>query len=270
MGRRTLAGRTLQGGRALYGAALRAVYTRAGLPWAVHDERVRIDPRVRHLIPHDGEPALLDFLRRTIKPGDIVLDVGAFLGVYAILAARRAGLGGSVVAFEPTPSSAAIARRHFAYNGLSDRIMLVQAAVSDRTGRAVLHEYAEPYVNSLAAAADTAAPPSHREVATVTIDDVCRSRGIVPSLIRMDVQGAEIHALRGARETIRAAGGRLMIVAEMHPQCWPAFGIDESVAVDAIDGLGLIASPLVSGRGVFDRDAHAVLVPARVAAAVWP
>ena len=49
----------------------------------------------------------------------------------------------------------------------------------------------------------------------------------MPSVIRMDVQGAEIHALRGARETIRAAP-RLSLVVEMHPQCWPAFGVTEA------------------------------------------
>ncbi len=40
----------------------------------------------------------------------------------------------------------------------------------------------------------------------------------------MDVQGAEVHAIRGARETIAASPGLRMVV-EMHPQCWPAFGV---------------------------------------------
>jgi FkbM family methyltransferase len=247
---------------AAYGRALRALYSRGGVPWAVHDEVVRIDPSARHLVPHESEPALYRFLRNTIRPGDVVLDVGAFLGVYAILEARWAGENGRVVAFEPTPSSAALARRHFSWNEPEgDRIHLVEAAVADRAARARFHQYdahAMPYVNSLAAAVDTSQTPTTSEVPVVTIDDVCRELKIVPTIVRMDVQGAEIHALRGARTTIGAAR-RLTIVVEMHPQCWPAFGVTEEHARQTIQDLGLVARPLSTDEALFARDSHAVL-----------
>lgn len=238
------------------------LYSRTGLPWKVHGQVIRIDPQARHLVPHDAEPALFDFLARTIRPGDIVLDVGAFVGVYAVLAARWSGPGGRVVAFEPTPSSAALARRHLAYNGLGpDRVSIIEAAVSDRAARATFHQYddrAMPYVNSLAAAVDTDGPGVTRQVDVVTIDDVCRELKIVPSVIRMDVQGAEMHALDGARATIRAAS-RLSLVVEMHPQCWPAFGVTVESARELLADLGLTALPLVAGDALFARDTHAVL-----------
>jgi len=245
-----------------YGRALRALYSRRGLPWTVHDEVVRIDPRVRHLVPHEPEPALFRFLRETIRPGDVVLDVGAFLGIYAILAARWTGAGGRVIAFEPTPSSAALARRHFVWNGLTpERVHLIEAAVAEHAARATLHQYdasAMPYVNSLVAAVDTDARAVLQEVSVVSIDTVCRELQVTPSVIRMDVQGAEIHALRGARDTIRAAR-RLSIVVEMHPQCWPAFDVSEEDASRTIRDLGLDARPLVDGEALFARDTHAVL-----------
>jgi FkbM family methyltransferase len=245
----------------VYGLMLRVVYQRRGLPWAVHDDTVRIHPGFRHLIPHSAEPALYEFLSSAIREGDRVLDVGAFLGIYAILAARRVGPGGRVLAFEPTPQSAALARRHLAFNALAERVQLLDAAVSDRPGRAEFFEYAESYVNSLVSAPDISAAPVRREVEVVTIDDVCRQFDFVPTLVRMDVQGAEIHALRGARDTIRKAGARLRLVVEMHPQCWPDFGVDESIARQTIESLGLSAVPLIPGERLFSRDAHAVLTP---------
>jgi FkbM family methyltransferase len=254
---------------ASYGRLLGACYSRRGLPWKVHDELVRIDPRVRYLVPHEAERALFRFLQRTIRSADVILDVGAFVGIYAILAARWSGPHGRVVAFEPTPSSADLARRHFGLNGLGpERVQLVEAAASDRAKRATLHQYdahAMPYVNSLAAAVDTDARPATVDVAVVTIDDVCRELKVAPTVIRMDVQGAEIHALRGARDTIRSAA-RLSLVVEMHPQCWPAFGVTEQDARDTIDDLGLTARPLVEGEILFGRDTHAVLSrgPSRV------
>lgn len=255
-----------------YGRILNALYSKRGLPWRVHDEVVRVDPRARHLVPHEPEPALVGFLKQAIRPGDVVLDIGAFAGIYAVLAARWSAPAGRVIAFEPTPSSAALARRHLAFNDLGpDRVQLVEAAVSDLAGRAPLHVYddsAMPFVNSLVPAVDTDRPPVIRDVAVVTIDDVCREMGIVPSIIRMDVQGAEIHALRGARETIRAAR-RLALVIEMHPQCWPAFGVTEQSARETLSDLGLTARPLVEGEALFGRDTHAVLSVTSRAAEPW-
>jgi FkbM family methyltransferase len=228
----------------------------------VHDEVIRIDPGARHLVPHEPEADLFAFLRQTIRPGDVVLDVGALVGVYAVLAARWSQPGGRVIAFEPTPSSAALARRHAAFNRVDGvEIEVIEAAASDKPGRATLHEYDAshmPFVNSLAPAADATAAPVTRDVVVVTIDDVCRARGVVPSVVRMDVQGAEVHALRGATETIRAAA-RLSLVVEMHPQCWPAFGVTEDDVRATLGDLGLTARPLVAGEKLYARDTHAVL-----------
>jgi FkbM family methyltransferase len=245
-----------------YGRILRTLYSKQGLPWQVHDEVIRIDPDARHLVPHEPEPALFNFLKETIRAGDVVLDVGAFVGIYAVLAARWSGPDGRVIAFEPTPSSVAIARKHLTFNEIAaNRVQLVEAAVSDRATRATLHQYdahAMPYVNSLVQAVDTDARAVTRDVAVVTIDDVCKELKVVPAVIRMDVQGAEIHALRGARETIRGAP-HLSLVVEMHPQCWPAFGVTDKDARETLRELGLTARPLVEGDALFARDTHAVL-----------
>lgn len=235
------------------------------MPWRVHDETVRIDSRVRHLVPHDSEPGLFRFIRHHVAPGDVVLDVGSFLGIYAVLEARRAGPWGRVVAIEPTAWSASMARRHIWFNAEGAApITLIEAAVGDSGGQTTLYEYDEPYVNSLAAAVDVASQPTTRSVDVVTIDQVCDEMDIVPAFIRMDVQGAEFHVLRGSRNTVRRAGHRLTIVAEMHPQCWSGFGIDRSSALDTIGALGLHAEPLEDGGDLFAPDGHIVLrSPAR-------
>jgi FkbM family methyltransferase len=247
-----------------YAAGLRARYSRTGMPWRVHDEIVRIDPSVRHLVPHASEGALFAFLKRHVRPGDVVLDIGSFLGIYAILEARFAGPTGRVVAVEPTPSSASLARRHVAFNADSAAapVMIVEAAAGERSGRAAFYEYEQPYVNALAPAVDVDGIARSRRVAVVTVDELCAEFGIQPTVIRMDVQGAEFHALRGARRTIAASSSSpLTIVAETHPQCWPSFGCDEEQARQTIDGLGLCAAPLEPGADLFTRDGHIVLTP---------
>lgn len=249
--------------RRAYGAALRARYSDRGMPWRVHDQTIRIDPGVRHLVPHDSERRLYEFVRSHVAAGARVLDVGAFLGIYAVLQARLSGPQGRVVTIEPTAWSASIARRHIHYNaGAGAPITLVEAAAGSVRGHAMLHEYDdEPYVNALAEAADGRGAPRLCAVEVVTLDDVCSREGIEPTFIRMDVQGAEWHVLEGAREIIRAAGKQLVIVAETHPQCWPAFAVDAEMALDTIDSLGLHAAPLEPGTELFARDGHVVLTP---------
>ena len=245
----------------VYALGLRTLYARSGMPWRVHDEIVRIDPRVRHFVPHASESALFAFIKRHITPGAVVFDVGSFLGVYAVLAARFAGPRGRVIAVEPTPSSALVARRHLQFNAsvAAAPVILFEAAAGERRGRATFYEYDAPYVNGLTPAVDVSGRARHRVVEVVTIDDLCDRLKIRPTFIRMDVQGAEFQILRGACRTIAAMGSRLTIVAEMHPQCWPSLGLDEGHARETIDALGLCAAPLEPGAALFARDGHIVL-----------
>jgi FkbM family methyltransferase len=248
--------------RRAYATVLQARYARSGLPWAVHDHVVRIDPRVRHLVPHASERPLFEFVRAHVGSGTPVLDVGAFLGIYSILESRFSGPHGRVVTLEPTAQSAAVARRHIHYNaGQGAPITLIEAAAGASPGTAMLYEYDEPYVNALAGAVDVTTAPVLREVSVVTLDEVCERERFVPTFIRIDVQGAEWHVLRGAREVIRAAGRRLVIAAEMHPQCWPGFGVDAAFAAETIASLGLRATPLEEGTDLFARDGHVVFTP---------
>jgi len=121
----------------VYAAGLRARYARTGMPWRVHDEIVRIDPRVRHLVPHASETALFAYIKRHVTPGDVVLDVGSFLGIYAVLEARFAGPRGRVIAIEPTAWSASVARRHVGFNAdlTSAPVVLFEAAAGDQKGQ---------------------------------------------------------------------------------------------------------------------------------------
>ena len=64
-----------------------------------------------------------------------------------------------------------------------------------------------------------------RDVPAWSIDRFCAERNIAPTVIKIDVEGAELAALRGARATIASAGPRLQLFVEMHPQLWPSFGI---------------------------------------------
>jgi FkbM family methyltransferase len=254
LGRQSAIVRTLQ---PLYGLALRAAYGRSGLPWQVNGEVFKIDPQVRRLIPHENETALFAFLRESIRPGQAVFDIGSFLGIYAMLEARLVGPAGRVIAFEPSAPSFEILVRHVQMNGLAGRLDARCAAVGARRRRGALIMFDdEPYRNLIAAEGGEGT-----SVDLVTVDDVCDATGLTPDWIRMDVQGLEFDVLRGAARTLRAARGRLRIVAEMHPAQWPAYGLTRDDVPAVLEELGVRARGLSDPDDPFQQDGHAILEP---------
>lgn len=81
------------------------------------------------------EPGVQEALRRHVGRGAVVFDVGANLGFFALLAGRLTGPSGRVVAFEPLPESAAVAREHARLNRL-EQVVVHECAVGDRSGSA--------------------------------------------------------------------------------------------------------------------------------------
>ena len=252
-------GRAVRIFRPAYSAWLNAAYGRRGLPWRLNGEPLRIHPAVRHLIPQDNERPLFEYLRAGIRPGDLVFDIGAFLGTYALFEARWSGPHGRVVAFEPSPFSFSMLGRHLAMNGLGpDRVDARHAAVAASVGRQTLVAFEEePYRNHLAANGTS----GQVSVNVLTVDTMCSELGRVPDWIRMDVQGLEFDVLQGAREAIRAARGRVKIVVETHPDQWPDFGIDPAEAHDRFAALGLRARPITGAERLFTQGGHTILEP---------
>jgi FkbM family methyltransferase len=162
-----------------------------------------------------------EFVRR-IRPGMQVLDIGAHVGLFTLAAAKRVGASGKVYAFEPTPDTADVLDRHVAMNGWRDRVETVRAVVSDAEGTMPFFTYRKSMAASLNRDVIEVLAPEHLEepaeridVPSMTLDGFCRSKTIKPAVIKMDVEGAELLVLRGAREVLLE--DRPSILCEVHP-----------------------------------------------------
>ena len=201
-------------------------------------EAVRLSDEYRFVTWNEAE---YQAFRAAVEPGAVALDVGANVGAYTLLLGRWVRPGGRVYAFEPAREAFDGLTRHVGLNGLGDDVTCVRAAAAARTGTALLA------VDGLSGANRLADEAGGERVETVTLDDFCRREGIRPSFIKIDVEGAELDVLRGARATIAAAGGELALFVEMHPTLWREMGISAADVQAEIEAQGLRAEPLRDG-----------------------
>ncbi|MBX4196783.1 FkbM family methyltransferase [Candidatus Pacearchaeota archaeon] len=131
-----------------------------------------------------------------IKPGDIVVDAGAFTGDYTVFAAKRAGPHGKVLAFEPDAKNRKILAHNLNHEGLRNVIIIPKGLWNKNTklqfsGSDGLHS------TLLAGSKETS-------IDVVKLDDELKKRGIRKvDVIKMDIEGAEIEAIQGSLETLK-------------------------------------------------------------------
>lgn len=165
------------------------------------------------------EPESVRAFTGLLLPGMTVLDVGAHLGQYTLIASDRVSRGGRVYAFEAVPETFRWLKRNVALNDLPN-VELVNAAVSDST---------EPVTVHLASTRDTgsnsiAGPAwvdSGRKITVpaLTLDGYLAEK-MIPKVdvVKLDVEGWELPVLRGAEKMLRQMRPRLMVEFEEERQ----------------------------------------------------
>jgi FkbM family methyltransferase len=160
------------------------------------------------------EPSVQEALRRSVRPGAVVYDVGANIGFFSLLAARLAGPSGVVEAFEPVPRAAAALRRNVALNALTN-VRVHEVAVGARDGSGTLLITGQASCSHLA---DRGRHPDTRETAAVRVValDALVQRGQLPpaDVIKIDVEGSELAVVQGMAELLRRSGP--VLVCELH------------------------------------------------------
>jgi FkbM family methyltransferase len=211
------------------------------------------------------EPVFYRAFVDRIQPGMQVADLGAHVGFFTLGAALRAGDRGKVFSFEPSPSTVASLRRNVALNRWQDRVEVIEAAVSDKEGFVSFFTNGTSMAASLSRNNVEVLNPEHPAAATevtvrsLTLDQVCKSRQARLDVIKIDVEGAELLALRGAREVLQT--DRPVILCEIHPLQMQQCGCTVEELKQFIGSLRYALEPLdePNPAGIF----HAVLAPGK-------
>ncbi len=168
------------------------------------------------------EPEETALLQREVEAGNVAIDLGAHIGYYSILLAELVGETGNVYAFEPAPDNFAILEQNLLENNCTN-VTAERKAVSDKTGSSMLH----------LSASDSA---DHRlyqdghartcvETSVVSLDDYFKGYAEPIDFIKIDIQGAENHALEGMRQLI-ARSPSLKLLTEFCPEALRHCGVE--------------------------------------------
>jgi len=153
--------------------------------------------------------------KKLVTRGMTVVDVGANIGYYTLLAARLVGNEGKVFAFEPEPQNHVLLLRNIELNGYRN-VVPVRKAVSSKTGTADLFLNRETGAHSFLR--DRQDIIGVTTVETVSLDEYFKDRELPIGIIKIDVEGAELSVLQGMRNIIRK-NENLKIFTELF---WPA------------------------------------------------
>jgi FkbM family methyltransferase len=162
------------------------------------------------------EPELVNLFKKVLKPGMIVLDVGANIGYFSALAAALVGNCGQVHAFEPAPPCVPRLKKnlvpfpwaHAYFNAVGDELCTTRLYYSDRGN--------ETGWGSLLSKENTSTDETM--VSMVRLDDWASSRAVRRiDFIKLDIEGGEYRALKGAESLLRQY--RPVVVAELNDVC---------------------------------------------------
>jgi FkbM family methyltransferase len=165
------------------------------------------------LLHNEFERMEMEFVRKLLRRDMTAVDVGAHHGLYTLLAAKRVGWHGRVVAIEPSPRECVRLERHLQLNRCSN-VELVPCAAGEDPGEADLYlvDGMKDWCNSLRPPA-TVGPVTTVRVPVRRLDDILSELSISRvDFVKLDVEGAELPALYGAMKLLRGKARPAMLV----------------------------------------------------------
>ena len=178
---------------------------------------VKIPTRFINYFPSDYEKENFSFLTAQCKPGSTVLDIGAHIGLFSVIASEITGDKGKVFSFEPSPSTTAYLKKTIRINNKDAVIETVQQAMSNEVGKITFFVSDDKVdnSNSLVSYKDDRQLKGI-EVDVNTIDNFVSSKKITGvSFVKIDVEGAEYDTLRGGTNVFNSQ--KPAIILAIHP-----------------------------------------------------
>jgi len=176
------------------------------------------------------EKSTTEMFKKVVKQGDVVVDLGANMGYFTLLAAKLVGKEGKVYAFEPAPINYSLLIKNIELNGYNNVVPL-QKAVSNIAGTVKLFISDEDIGNNTIY--QYGDDREFVEVESVTLDEFFKDKEYRVDVIKMDIEGAEMAAILGMDRIIKENNG-LKVFSEFYPSLIRAMGYSPEDLLDKL------------------------------------
>lgn len=184
------------------------------------------------------EKAVTEYVKKTLKQGEWVLDVGANIGYYTLIFASLVGAQGKVFAFEPEPSNFKILSKNTEINGY-ENIVLENYAVSDKNGSTKLY-LSKKSAGSHKIYSSPSVSKENVSVDLISLDSYFFKNHVNPdkiSFVKMDVEGSEYGVLKGMKSLLKKRDN-LKLILEFDPRQIIEFGSTPKSLVNLLQQYG--------------------------------
>jgi len=162
-----------------------------------------------------------------IRADDILYDIGAAVGLYTVIFLKQAGSEGKVICFEPDDCALRFLERHLLLNDCRQRVIIRPVCCGKTTGSIDFY-----YLPGEVSGDDGVFPRegfAKKTVPLTSVDAEVERLDLPPTIIKIDVEGAEWDVLQGAEFTLKKHRPRLLI--SMHPSLLASRGIQMNEAI---------------------------------------
>lgn len=242
---------------------------------AIHSDNgtVLVRTEVGYVLCSDSDHALLASLldtgelergtrlliQRFLGPGDVFVDVGANIGMMSLAAARAMQGNGKIFAFEPFPQTRGMLEKSFWINGFANILEVHGAAVSNRVGEAPLFLGATSGHHSMFALDIPQGYSAHQvDVPVVTLDGAL-PHGQDVTLLKIDVEGAEIDVIKGAA-SLHANNPDIAMIVEFGPSHLKRVGHTHDAWLETFTERGFVYRAINLNTGALEDVSRELLV----------
>lgn len=191
----------------------------------------------------EWEPYTEELFQEAIQPGSTVLDVGAHHGYFSILAARRAGIKGTVYAMEPASENFQILKKNIELNHLTNVIAVNKAA--SNTSASAPFFIAKPNDVQWSLFPTLRTGEYSVPVECITIDELLGGETV--DVVKMDIEGSEPFAMEGMKQTL-STSPNIVLFLEFHGPWLRRAGVEPEDFLDQMDRAGFECQLINDGR----------------------
>lgn len=185
------------------------------------------------------EPYEVAFFTETIKPGMNIVDIGANIGYYTVMAAMKTGQSGHVISYEPESENYSFLKRNVDANNLSN-VRAVKMAIGDKVGTAKL--YLTKNNKGTHSFANNRNDSENETVNVDSLDHLLSAIGVEKvDVLKIDIEGYEPFAFDGMKETL-AKNSDIIIFSEIYPKAIRRTGRDPLDLLKLFNEYGFVIS----------------------------